>query len=239
VISSGEGAAAGVPALVRRHVERAVDDVPPPRQVLITQEGEMWLRPGARGMRFAATQRFAVERVALSWRARFPVAGPLALHVVDRFADDDGELAVRLLGLPVQRQRGTETAAGEALRYLAELPWAPHALLHNRKLEWRDLDARRTEVATRVRGHRLTVELAADESGDIVRSSSRMRQRKIAGEWVATPWGGNFDGYEKLGGIRVPTFGEAYWDLPEGRYVYFRAHVRSVELLEQPFGNDP
>ena len=197
----------------------------------------MWLRPGARGMRFAAAQCLAVERVAFAWRARFPVAGPLALRVVDRFADDDGELAVRLLGLPVQRQRGTETAAGEALRYLAELPWVPHALLHNRELEWRELDERRVEVATRLRRRRLTVEFAVDESGDIVGSSSQMRQRKITAEWLATPWGGNFGGYEKLGGIRVPTSGEAYWDLPEGRYVYFRARVTSVELLEQPFGS--
>lgn len=96
-----------------------------PRQVRIAQEGEMWLKPGGRAMRFAATQSFATERVAFWWRARFPIAGPIALSVIDEYADEDGQLAVHLLGVPLQRQRGPETVAGEALRYLAELPLAP------------------------------------------------------------------------------------------------------------------
>lgn len=189
----------------------------------------MWLRPGARAMRFTAAQRFDVDRVAFEWLARFPLVAPVALHVVDRFADDDGELAVRLFRMPLQRQRGPEVAAGEALRYLAELAWVPHALVHNRDLEWRELDDDRVEVATRVRGRRLAVELAFDEGGDIAGSTSRMRRRKVDREWVETPWGGAFGGYETLGGIRVPTTGEAYWDLPEGRYVYFRGRITSVE----------
>jgi hypothetical protein len=70
---------------------------------------------------------------------------------------------VRRLGPPLQRQHGPEVTAGEALRYLAELPWAPHAPLCNRDLVWRELDDTRVEVATTVRGRRLAVELALDE----------------------------------------------------------------------------
>ena len=47
------------------------------------------------------------------------------------------------------RQSGSEVAAGEALRYLAELPWVPWAMEHNAELEWRKLDDRSVEVAAR------------------------------------------------------------------------------------------
>jgi hypothetical protein len=34
------------------------------------------------------------------------------ITVVDDYADDEGQLTVRLLGLPLQRQRGPETVWG-------------------------------------------------------------------------------------------------------------------------------
>jgi hypothetical protein len=212
--------------VLRRHVERALlVDEPVPRQVRITQRGEMWPKPGGRAIAFTALQSLAVERVAFSWHARFPLLGPLALRVVDDYADGDGKLEIRVLGIPVQRQRGPETTAGEALRYLAELPFVPHAIAHNHELQWRELNERPTEVSTHVGGQLLTVELELDADGDIVGASSQMRRRKVGNEWVATPWGGRYGDYRALGGIRMPSSAEAYWELPEGRYVYWRGTI--------------
>jgi hypothetical protein len=229
---------AHLPEVIRRHLERALPAGLSGKQVRITQRGEMWLKPGRRATRFEATQSFDPERVGFCWRARFRLLGPLNLQVVDDYADGDGKLEVRLFRLPLQRQRGTETVKGEALRYLAELPFAPSAMLLNDQLEWRSLDERSTEVATTVAGERLSVRLEANEAGDIVHSSSEMRCFKVGREWVPRPWGGVFDDYETLGGMRIPTTGEAYWELPEGRYVYWRGTVESAELLDRPFRRD-
>lgn len=225
-----------LPAVVRAAFERAVPEDRVPQQVRLTQEGQMWLRPGGRALRFTAVESFAVERVAFAWDARFPILGPLALRVVDDYADGDGSLEVRLLGLPLQHQRGPETVAGEALRYLAELPWVPHALFHNPELEWRELDERRAEVATRIAGQRLTVELELNGEAEIVGAVSTMRRRKVGNAWVATPWGGRFGDYRPFGGVRIPTWGEAYWELPE-RYVYWRGSVTAVDLLDEALEN--
>jgi hypothetical protein len=88
----------------------------------------MWKNAGERPMAFRATEDFAVDRVGFSWRARFPIVGPLAMTVVDGFADGAGKLRVSLFGIPLQTQAGPETNVGEAMRYLAELAWAPHAI---------------------------------------------------------------------------------------------------------------
>jgi hypothetical protein len=208
-----------------------VGAVPAPAGVVLEQEGAMRMQPGGHELRFRARQWLAPDDVAFAWEARFPLAGPLALRVVDRFDRGEGELCLSFLGLPVQRRRGPEVSVGEALRYLAEVPWVPHALGRNRRLELRELDHRRVEVSTLVGGERAVVELASDEAGDIVGSSSRMRRRKVGREWVPTPWGGAFGDYESVGLIRVPTSAEAYWDLGEERFVYFRATLLSLELL--------
>ena len=137
-------------------------------------------------LRFSAVEVFAVDRIAFSWQARFPLFGPLAMKVVEGYADGDGELVVRLLGLPIQRQRGHETSIGEALRYLAELAWVRYAIGHNRELMWRQLDERSVEVATKVGPDLLQVLVEFDAQGDIVRAAAK-RPRPDGKTWVPTP----------------------------------------------------
>src|SRR5581483_5542201 len=170
-----------LPALVARYVERALEGAAEsrPARVRLVQAGEMQLRPGGRALRFTAVEELAVERVAFEWRARFPLAPLVALTVVDRYAEGEGELRGRLLGVPVLGQRGPEISVGEALRYLAELPWAPHAMRGNRELEWRELDEHAVEVATGVRGERVAVRLDFDDAGDVVRASCAARPRPV------------------------------------------------------------
>jgi len=156
---------------------------------------------------------------------------PIAIRVVDEYAGGEGRLEARLLGIPMQRQTGPETAAGEALRYLSELPWVPLAIVHNRELRWRELDARKVEVATSVgSGERVALELELDAAGDIARVFARMRPRLIGKRTVPTPWAGELGDYERLGGIRVPTRAEVRWELDEGPFVYWRGTVTSLAV---------
>lgn len=128
-------------------------------------------------MRFSAVEELAVGRIAFSWRARFP----LAIRVFDGYSGGRGKLEARVLGVPVMRQSGSEIAAGQALRYLAELPLVPWAMDHNAELEWRELDDRSVEVAGRAVGRRLAVTVEFDAAGDIVRAGCDARPRQVAG----------------------------------------------------------
>jgi hypothetical protein len=192
----------------------------------------MWKEPGAKAQRFTATEEFAVDRVEFSWRARFPIVGPVALHVTDAYREGDAQLSVRLLGFPLVRARGPEIAIGQALRYLAELPWVPYAMACNRQLTWRALGSRAMEVSTVVQGTPLAVSFDLDESGDVVRASTRERPHaRKGGGFDLLPWGGEYRRPELLDGMRLPTEAEVYWDLPQGRFVYWRGVVTSAERL--------
>jgi len=224
-------ASAGLPELVRRYLGRSLRaGETSPATVRVRQTGEMWKRPGARALRFQATEDFAVDRVAFSWRARFPIAGPLALTVVDGYADGAGHLRVSLLGVPLQTQAGPETDVGEVMRYLAELAWAPHAIVANRQLAWRELDGSSVEVSCAVREHRVAVRWELDDAGDLVRATG-MRPYRSGKLFVERSWGGEFGEYEELAGIRIPGSGQAWWELPGGRFVYWRARIDALELI--------
>ncbi len=218
-----------LPGVVQSYVARAVERDPESRRtVRVTQVGEMVLKRGAKARPFTATEEFAVDRVAFAWRARFPLLGPVALNVVDSYDGREGLLEVRLLGVPLQRNRGPQLALGEAFRYLAEIAWVPHAILANPGLEWRDLGDRAAEVSTRIAGERIAVRLIFDEAGAITQTIAE-RPRIEAGGEVAR-WIGEYSDPQELSGVRLPTRGEVRWELPDGPFTYWRGRVTSLEL---------
>lgn len=226
-----DGTHAHLPELVRRYLARSLPPGPStPATVRVRQTGEMWKRPEAGAMSFLATEDFAVERVAFSWRARFSIAGPLRMTVADGFAEGAGRLRVSLLGIPLQTETGPETDLGEAMRYLAELAWAPQAIVANRQLAWRELDEKSVEVSCAVGERSAVVRWEFDDAGDLVRSTG-MRPYRIGKTFVERRWGGDFGAYEDFAGIRIPGTGQAWWELPEGRFVYWNAQIEAIELI--------
>jgi len=225
-----------VPQLVSAYRTRALPDHGAASgQVELVQEGLMWSGPGARPRRFTAMQHSAVDQVAFEWRARFRFARVVSLEVVDAYAGGEGSLEIFLLGRRLQQQRGPETSAGEALRYLAELPWVPQAICANRQLRWRAVDERHAEVHLEGEpGLRVTFEFDAD--GDIVSARSTARSLRRKGRWLNVPWKGVFSEYREVGGMRMPTLAEVSWELAEGPYVYWRGRISAARVLAAPFG---
>ncbi len=225
-----------LPGVIEHYLDRALPaDGGVVRQVAITQTGEMFRNPAAKAMRFIAVERFGVTEVAFSWEARFSVAPVVSLKVTDGFSRGRGALRLRALGLPLQTQSGPDVDLGEAYRYLAELPWVPHAMAANRELEWGESDEKQVEVATAVGDRHATVRLEFNEAGDIARCTAEARPGTVNGRSVQAAWGGDLSDYDFLGGIWMPTRGEVYWDLPEGRFVYWRGEITSAQALSEAY----
>jgi hypothetical protein len=100
--------------------------------------------------------------------------------------------------------------------------------VHNRELSWSGVDERSVELATDVLGRAVVVRLHFDEAGDIA-AATGTRPFAKNGTFVPTPWGGDFGEYTTLAGVRVPASGQAWWDLPEGRFVYWRGRLTGLE----------
>lgn len=222
---------AELPTLVRRYVERNFPArCSVPERALFGQAGEMQLEPG-RWLRFTAEQEASTRHVEFSWRARFPIAPLVALHVGDWYRAGNGALEVKLFGLPLKRSRGSDVAKGEAMRYLAELPWVPYAFVANRELEWRELDDQTVEVSATVAGARASICLHFDATGDIVGASAQDRPRAVGNRSLPTPFAGEFGDYKAFNGVRVPTTAEVRWELDDGPFIYFRGRVTSFAAM--------
>jgi hypothetical protein len=113
------------------------------------------------------------------------------------------------------------------------LPWVPHAMPSTGS--WSEVDERTVDVPSMVGGRTLAVRFEFDAVGDLVRASGQDRPRLVGTTAAPMPWGGEFGGDAQLGGLRLPTWVEVSWDLPEGPFVYSRGTVTATELLEAPF----
>ena len=221
-----------LPAVVSRYLARALPDGEGAAdRVRLAQTGVMRQSPKGRWLRFRAEEELAVGAVAFTWHARFSMGPLLGLQVVDRYAHGEGTLDGRLWGhIPVMKSAGPYTAEGQALRYLAELFWVPHALRANEELEWDAVDEHTVDVSTRVGPKRVTVRLGFDEDGDIASAHAASRPRLVGKQAILTPWTGEVSDYAELGGVRIPTRAEVRWELPEGPFTYWRGTVTSLEF---------
>jgi hypothetical protein len=94
---------------------------------------------------------------------------------------------------------------------------------------WQDVDGSSARATLRDAGVTVSMVVRFGASGEIA-SISAMRNRDVKGTPVLTPWSGRFSSYARVHGMMVPTESEVGWDLPDGRYTYWRGRTSATEL---------
>lgn len=195
------------------------------RFAVFEQAGQMWQTPGGKPMNFTARQTVRVGSPGFLWRAAM---GAMVV-VADYLVEGTGGLEVKLLGAfsLVRMVGGAAIKQGELLRYLAELPWNPDAVLSNRSLDWVVVNPKTIRVATGVGAERGEVTLHLDGSGVVTRASAVSRLYVDKGRTTSYPWHGRFWDYQTMGGRLMPLQAEVAWGLDAGDFVYWRGHLLS------------
>jgi hypothetical protein len=220
-----------VPPIIQSYLRRAVADRPASKVVCLRQSAEMRGGPGDSWRPLTAKQLIGVHEPGFVWVARMQVGSLLSVRILDCYESGNGLLEARLFGsLRLARAAGPETSKGELMRYLAELPWAPHAMLHNPFLVWREIDPSTIEVSAESTGGPVRVRLTF-ENGDVVRADAEDRPRLVGGRTIPTRWAGQCFDYREIDGCRVPTRAVASWFLESGPFDYFRCSLTAWRLM--------
>lgn len=200
--------------------------------LVLKQDADLRTRRGGPFARYRARQIISLGQPGFAWVARRGF-GPLTLvRVIDAFANHEGRLEARLFSaIAIARANGVETTLGEAYRYLAELPWAPDAILGNPDLQWRMVAANEAEVKLSTRVGTARVQFRFDAAGDIVAMEARERPANDPeGRPVRYDWRGRFGDYRQIGVRRLPAYGEVGYVYPDGYEVYFRGRITDCQI---------
>jgi hypothetical protein len=221
---------APVPAIVTSYLQRTLCERPTPSIVWLRQTGEMRTAPDAPWRPFTAEQVINIHHPAFAWLARMHAVPLLSARVLDCYVDGEGFLEARLCGSwPLVRLAGPEVSKGELMRYLAELIWAPHAMLPNPQLSWCEIDATTVEVSARSAHGPARVRLVF-ANGDIARMEADDRPRIDGRRIVPTRWQGWCGGYREIGGCRIPTQAVVSWLLNDGQFEYWRGTITAFGM---------
>jgi hypothetical protein len=231
---------AAIPVIVRDFALKAgAAEKSPPLSAFFHQLCEMRMNPDEDWMSLRAEQVIGIRKLGFVWYAEQKKRLFVAMRVVDAYVDGSGFLNVRALGsLPIADMSGPGTDEAELMRYLAELPWAPDAMLHNPQLRWRQLGEKTVEVEAGEGGTLAKVRLYFDDSGDIVEMQADARGRSEGMEVVPRPWRGYYSDYRNIEGAfagdtgfrRIPTKGEIGWVLDDGYFAYWRGQIATYGL---------
>lgn len=179
---------------------------------------------------FTSDQKVVTRRPGFDWDGRVAMMPGVPVMVHDAYVAGEGILHASLLGLfPVVDMRGTgKVAEGELMRFFAEAPWCPTALLPSQGVHWEPVDNRSARATLDEGDIAITMLFTFDEEGLVDTVRAEARGRTVGGEVVLTPWRGRFWNYEERGGMRVPLDGEVSWLLPEGEKPYWRGLITKI-----------
>jgi hypothetical protein len=228
--SAVEVATLPVPAIIQSFVRRAVSENPVPNTVWLSQRGEMRTNLRDPWRPFTAEQVISIYKPGFAWLARMEAPPLASARILDSFVDGEGLLEARLFGsLRLARAVGPQATKGELMRYLAELAWAPHAMLHNPQLSWREVDETTVEVSAESPVGPARVRLIF-ENGDITRVEADDRPRAVGRRSVPTRWQGCCHDYREIDGCRIPTQAVVSWLLGDGPFEYWRGRVTAFGM---------
>lgn len=179
---------------------------------------------------FTAHQTFTLEPPAFVWAATMQVRPFVKVYVRDTYLEGRGSMQGAALGLVpvVDAASHPDLNTGALMRYLAESPWLPVALLPGPRLTWEPVDDTHAR-ATLVDGATVaSVVFEFNPGGDIVGVSGR-RPRATERGYEPTEWIGRFWRHENRGGMRVPTRGEVGWVLDGTLQPYWRGEMTRAE----------
>ena len=246
--SSSVGAQGRLPSPVRFDAHE-LEGLPPPvqryfRQVLkdgqpiiaaasIEMTGTMNMSATAEQWKpFTSRQRVVARRPGFLWDAQVFMFPGLPAHVEDSYIAGHGRLIAKVLGLftVADSQGEGEIARGEFMRYFAESPWYPTALLPSQGVRWEAVDDASAKATLNDGSITLTLLFRFNDAGLItsVRAEARGAGAGKDGVMVMLPWDCAFSDYRPQGGMLIPMTGEAVWVRPEGRKAYFVGHVKTL-----------
>jgi hypothetical protein len=195
----------------------------------LSATGEQW-KP------FTSRQRVVIRRPGFLWDAQVSMLPGLTVRVVDSYIAGEGLLHAAILGsfTVAEVSGGGEIARGEFMRFFAEMPWYPTALLPSQGVRWDAVDDRSANATIMDGPLTVTLLFRFNDAGLVDSFRAEARGAMVGKEMDMVPWEGRWSNYQTRDGMTVPFTGEVAWVRPEGRKPYFVGTVTSLSYEFSP-----
>lgn len=143
------------------------------------------------------------------------------LHV---YINGTATMKIKLAGLiTVADASGPIMDKSETVTFFNDMCLIAPETLIDPTITWAEIDDRTVDAVFSVNSNTITARLFFNDDGDLVNFISDDRSMSADGKThTQAPWSTPVGQYAVLNGRRLPTYGEASWDLPSGPTTYAR-----------------
>ena len=159
------------------------------------------------------------------WDARISAAPLMHVRVRDAYvgAEASGDVTLMSLVAMGHETGAPELSSGALHRYLAEAVWYPTALLPEAGVTWEAVDETRADA-----GISVSLEFRFNDAGEVIGINTDKRYGLFDGSYTQYPWEGRFRDYQTRNGVKIPTYGEVGWLLPDGWWLFWQGNIREA-----------
>lgn len=164
---------------------------------------------------------FTTQNPGFIWFGKIPL-----LSAKDIYYNGEGNLVIKLLSfIKIANLKGEEINQGELLRWLAEAPCFPTALLPSDKLTWESIDDSSAKVI--FTDNNLTIEgiFHFADSGEITHFKAKRFRDKTLEDWT-----GYYKDFRTVDSMKIPFHLEVAWNLQPGDLKYVNFTIDTIEF---------
>jgi hypothetical protein len=179
-------------------------------------------------MPVTAEESYTTNPPSLIWNAKFKIAGLPLLRAKDRYESGHGHMFGKLAGIfTIFDVTGEKLDQGTMLRYLNEIIWFPTAFL-GENISWEEVDEDSAQVTFTDHGKSVSAQMFFDDVGRLTNFIA-MRYREMGGEFSLDQWSTPILSYGERADLKLPTRGQAIWNLESGDLLYADLKITEVE----------
>jgi hypothetical protein len=198
------------------------------RTVRLKQTGFMRLQPNQKWLPMVAEQYFSTDPPSYLWHGTIQPFPLVSMSGTDRFSDGHGNMHIQLFSfITLANARGPEIDQGALLRYLPEMVWFPTAWLSD-YIQWQAIDAQSVKATICYQHVTVSAVLYVNEQGQVTHLTAE-RSMSEHGQYKLERWSGQFNNYQEVSGVLIPTSVEVTWHLASGDFSYFRGELSEIE----------
>jgi hypothetical protein len=126
--------------------------------------------------------------------------------------------------------KGKMMNKGETVTMFNDMCLLAPASLIDPHIEWETIDPLTVKARFTNKENTITTLLYFNEKGELINFSSDDRYFSLDGKtYLNYRWSTPVKGYKEYNGRKIPSYGEAIWDTPEGQFVYIKLDIVEVE----------
>ncbi|TGL88634.1 hypothetical protein EHQ68_08315 [Leptospira congkakensis] len=152
-------------------------------------------------------------------------------RVLHSYSEEKAIMIVRVASLfNAVDLEGENLSETETVTVLNDLClFAPGALIH-KNIRWAPVDKLSAKVIFKNGKYQVSAMLYFNELGELIKFVSEDRSAlQDDGSLRKARWTTPVRDYKEFNGIKLPTYGEAIWNYPEGDYIYGKFFLKTVE----------